>query len=235
MASKRIGIVGGIGPSATVLYYQGLIGGYYDRMKDQHFPEIIIHSLNFEEINQYFEHDLGLLAEKLVGVVRGLQKSGCDFALFACNAMHMVYDDVNRNISLPMLNIIECVLGEVQKKQVRKVGLMGTTHIVRSGIYQRLLDMAGIECLLVDEEEQSWMMNAICQDLQRPSVPSSTLARFLRNVDDMGERGAEGLILACTDLPLVVTEENSSIPLFDSTQIHVKAALDLALGLRPLK
>jgi len=135
----------------------------------------------------------------------------------------------------PMLNIIECVLEEVLKKRVRKVGLMGTTYIIRSGIYQRLLDMAEIECLLVDNEEQGWIMNAICQDLQRPPVSATTLARFLRNVDNMSERGAEGLILACTDLPLVVTKENSSIPLFDSTQIHVEAALDLALGLRPMK
>jgi aspartate racemase len=234
MASKRIGIVGGIGPSATVLYYQGLIGRYYERMKDQHFPEIVIHSLDFEEINQYFENDLGLLADKVAGAVRGLQACGCDFALFACNAMHMVYEDVNRHTSLPLLNIIECVLDEVRKKRVRKVGLMGTTFIVQNGIYQRLLGKSGIECVLVDNEEQIWIMNAICQDLQRPPVPASTLARFSRNVDDMDKRGAEGLILACTDLPLAVTQENSSIPLFDSMKIHVEAALDVALGLRPL-
>jgi aspartate racemase len=234
MTSKRIGIVAGIGPSATVLYYQGLIGRYYERMKDQHFPEIVVYSLDFEEINQYLENDLGLLTDKVAGAVKALQAAGCDFALFACNAMHMVYDEVNSRTSLPLLSIIECVLDEVRKKRVRKVGLMGTTFIVRSGTYQRLLDKAGVEYVLVDSGEQEWIMNAICQDLQRPPVPASTLARFSRNVDDLGRRGAQGLILACTDLPVAVTEENSPLPLFNSTKIHVEAALDVALGLRQL-
>ena len=234
MRSKRIGIVGGIGPSATVLYYQGLTEQYYERMKDQHFPEIIIHSLDFEEINHFFENDLGLLTDTVVRAVNGLQAAGCDFGLFACNAMHIVYNDVKRRTSLPLLNITECVLQKVEEQAMSKVGIMGTTFIAKSEIDQRLLDRAGIEYLLVDDEEQGWIMRAICQDLQRPPISSSTLARFLRNVDEMGRRGAEGLILACTDLPVAITDENSSIPLFDSTRIHVKAALDVALGLRAL-
>jgi aspartate racemase len=233
MSWKRIGIVGGIGPSATVLYYRGLIDGYYSRKKDQHFPEIVIHSLDFEEVNGYFEKDLGCLSDKVTGAVKGLQSAGCDFVLFACNAMHMVYDDVKRRTDVPMLSIIECVLQEVHRRGMKKVGLMATTFLMDGGVYQRLLDEAGIGYEMPAKKEQAWIMEAICQDLQRPPVPPATVARLIHNVDDMRRRGAEGLILACTDLPMAVTEENSPLYLFDSTKIHVNAALDLALGVCP--
>lgn len=231
MAYKRIGIIGGVGPSATVLYYQRIIIGYRERRGDEYFPEMVIHSLDMGEINEYFEkEEFGSLSDKLVQAVEGLQKAGCEFALLACNAMHMVFDRVQERISLPMVNLIEAVLGEVKRRKFKRVGLMGTTFVMRHGLYRQPLELSGIQCLLPDKEEQAWIMKAILEDLQNPHIPQETIARLLKNVERLGEQGAEAVILACTDLPVAMSEELSPLPLLDSTKIHVEAILDFALG-----
>ena len=231
MTYKRIGIIGGVGPSATVLYYQQIIEGYRDRIGGTHYPEIVIHSLDLGEINAYFyAGDLESLSNKLVQTVEGLEKAGCDFALFACNAMHVVFERVQQCVRVPMVSIIEAVLKEVRQRQFKRIGIMGTTFVVRDRLYREPLEQLGIESIQPDEDEQEWIMEAILGDLQQPHIPEGTVARFLKDVESLGARGAEAVILACTDLPVAITEERSAIPLIDTTKIHVKSILGLALG-----
>ena len=231
MSYKQIGIVGGVAPSATVLYYQQIIEGYRDRVGGAHYPEILIHSLDLGEINEYFyANDLKSLSDKLVQTVKGLEKAGCGFALLACNTMHMVFDQVQQSVNVPMVSIVDAVLEEVKRHRVKRVGIMGTTFIMLSDIYRGPLELAGIECVQPDEDEQDWIMEAILGDLQHPNIPEETVSRLLKNVERLGAQGAEKVILACTDLPVGIREENSPVPLLDTTKIHVKATLDFALG-----
>jgi aspartate racemase len=230
VANKRIGIVAGIGPSATVLYYQDIVEEYQKRKGDQHFPEMVIHSLDFAEVNRYLERgEWEVLTDQLVGVIEGLQRAGCEFGLFACNALHLVFDQVQQRVSLPMLSIIQSVLQEIKKQEVRKVGLIGTTFVMQYGLYLQPLEQAGIECLVPEEREQVWIMKAIKNDLQQHPVPKQTISRLVKDVMRLVGRGAEGVILGCTDLPIAITERNTPVLLFDSTRIHVKAILDCAL------
>ena len=231
MIYKRIGIVGGVGPSATVLYYQKIIEGFRERKGDEHFPEIFIHSLDLGEIHGYFAgEEYNVLREKLLRTVNGLHQAGCDFALFSCNAMHMVFDWVQKRVKVPMVNLIDAVLKDLSQRQYKKVGLMGTTFVLRSGLYLQPLEKAGIECLMPDQKEQDWIMKAIMDDLQLPVIPEQTIERLMKVVIDFGNQGAEGVILACTDLPVGIKQEKSPISLLDSTEIHVKAVLDFALS-----
>jgi len=172
MSYKKIGIVGGVGPSATVLYYQQIIEGYRDRIGGTHYPEILIHSLDLGAINEYFyANDLESLSDKLVQTVNGLEKAGCGFALLACNAMHMVFDRVQQRVNVPMVSIIDALLEEVKRHRIKRVGIMGTTFIMRSEVYRRPLERLGIECVQPDEDEQAWIMEAILGDLQHPNIP----------------------------------------------------------------
>ncbi len=231
MAAKRIGIVGGVGPSATVLYYQGIVDGYSRLRGDQHFPEMIIYSLDLAQVTELFEqgrHDL--LADRLTQVVGLMESGGCDFGLFACNSMHLVFDEVQARIKLPLVNLIRAVMDEVGKLDWQRVGLMGTVFAMRSGLYSDPLNEAGVECLVPPESEQDWIMEAILDDLQRPQVPQETVDRLIRSAAELGERGAEGIILGCTDLPAGLTAENSPLPVLDSTQIHVNRVLEMALS-----
>lgn len=231
MNHKRIGIVGGIGPSATVLYYRGIIDEYQKRKGDLHFPEMVIYTLDYSEVNDHLlksEHKA--LANQLVKVIERLQRAGCNFGLFSCNALHLVFDQVQQQVTLPMLSIVECVLQEIKQREIKRVGLIGTTFVMQSGLYSDPLQEGGIECIVPDEREQEWIMEAIQDDLQRYSVPKGTISRLVKDVERLKKQGAEGVILACTDLPVAITERNCSVLLFDSTQIHVKAILDRALA-----
>jgi aspartate racemase len=231
MAQKRIGIIGGVGPSATVLYYQQIIEGFHDRTGGSHFPEIFVHSLDLGEVNTYFNNqDLDLLSDKLVQVMEGLEKIGCDFAILACNAMHMVFDDLRQRVNMPMISIVEAVLEEIRQRQLKKVGIMGTTFVMQGGLYRRPLELSGVECFLPDEDEQAWIMKAILQDLQHSNIPEATVSRLMKDVESLGAQGAEEVILACTDLPVAIKETQSTIPLLDTTKLHVRAILDFAFG-----
>ncbi|MBW1998702.1 MAG: amino acid racemase [Deltaproteobacteria bacterium] len=230
MSSRRIGIIGGVGPSATILYYRQIIEGFRKQERKGHHPEIIIYSLDIGEINDYFEkEEYDPLCDKLVTAVEGLHGLGCDFALFSCNTMHVVFDRVQERVQIPMINLIESVIDEVKSRQLKTVGLMGTTFVMRGGLYRRPLEELGITCLVPEEGEQEWIMQAILKDLQEPLVPESTVRRLLKNIEMLGGSGAEAVILACTDLPVAINEENSPLGLLDSTGIHIRAVLERAL------
>lgn len=231
MALKRMGMIGGVGPAATVLYYQSIMEGTRARNVGDHYPELLIHSLDLGEVNTYFnQNDLVSLTEKLVTVVSCFESAGCEFAFMACNAMHMVFEDVRERINLPMVSLIDAVLVEVQTRGLSRVGIMGTTFVIETGLYRKPLEELGISCIQPDESEQDWIMEAILGDLQSHSIPEGTIHRLLYNVEQLGTKGAESIILACTDLPVAITEKNSPIPVLDTTQVHVSAILDFASG-----
>jgi len=231
MAYKQIGIVGGVGPSATILYYQQIIESFREREGGENFPEIYIHSLDLGEIHGLFDREeYDLLSNKLISAVKGLEMVGCDFALFSCNAMHIVFDRVCQNVNVPMVSLIQAVMDQVNGRNLKTVGLMGTTIAMRGGLYREPLKKSGVTCLLPDEGEQNWIMDAIMGDLQLSAVPESTVRRLHNNAVSLEENGAEAVILGCTDLPVAINEETSPIPVLDSTKIHVNAIVDFALG-----
>ena len=224
-----MGMIGGVGPSATVLYYQQIMAIAHEKMEGEHYPEILIHSLDLGEMNVYFNNnDLDGLTEKLVSVGNWFEGAGCDFMFMACNAMHMAFEKVQKRVNLPMLSIIEAVLEEARERGLSRVGLMGTTFVMQSGLYRKAFEAAGVACIEPDEPEQAWIMEAILGDLQRPSVPEDTTTRLLRDVEKLGSQGAEAVVLGCTDLPMAITEDNSPAPLLDTARIHVNRIMDFA-------
>jgi aspartate racemase len=230
MDHKRIGIIGGVGPASTLLYYLQIIEGFKEKSGSHHAPEIMIYSLDLAEINDFFNRkDFISLADKLVRIINGMSEMGCDFALFACNAMHQVFNDVASRVSIPMINLIEAVKREILERKFKKVGLLGTTFVMQTGIYRDGLAEAGVECLVPEESEQDWIMTAILGDLQKPEIPPDTVDRLKNDIIQMGEQGAEGVILGCTDLPVAVNQNNSPLAVLDSTEIHVRAIIDYAL------
>ncbi len=227
MRHKRIGIIGGVGPSATVLYYQQIIQGAYELWKGKHLPEIVIHSLDYEQIKQFFLTDnLKSVTEKVVQSITCLEQCGCNCIIMACNGMHLVFDQIQKVVRLPILSIIDAVMNEIKTHNLSCVGLMGATSVMRSGLYQRPLQHLGIRCLEPSEEEQDWIMKVIIKDLQLPSIPQKTVSRLLNIVEILKKQGSEEIILACTDLPVAVKQEMCEIPLVDSTKVHVKSTLD---------
>ncbi|HEV8196064.1 MAG TPA: amino acid racemase [Gemmatimonadales bacterium] len=230
MATRRIGVVGGVGPAATILYYRLLIDGAMARSDGRELPEVVIDSLNLHEIEGYLgRQDLDSLEGRLVRSVTGLGDAGCDSVVIACNAMHLAYDRVAARVTVPMVNLIDAVLDATVRGGYRTVGLLASTFVVKSGMYRDPLEARGIQCLSPGEAEQDWVMKVILGDLQKPVVPATTVMRLLQDVDDLKGRGAEAIILGCTDLPVAITPANSPLPVLDTAQIHVDAVLDRVL------
>lgn len=231
MENKRIGIIGGVGPASTILYYQQIIEGFQEKSGGHHAPEILIYSLDLTEINNFFNQaDFKSLTDKLARIINGMSEMGCDFAIFACNAMHQVFNDVASKTSIPMINLIEAVKREILERNFKKVGLLGTTFVMQTGIYRDGLAAAGVQCLVPEESEHDWIMAAILDDLQKSEIPSTTVDRLKSYIIQMGGQGAEAVILGCTDLPVAVDQSNSPLPVLDSTEIHVRAVIDYALN-----
>lgn len=223
--SRRIGVVGGVGPAATILYYRMLIEG--GRARTGRFPEIVVDSLDLNEIEGYLgRRDLDTLANRLVRSVAGLGDAGCDSVIIACNAMHLAYDRVAARVTVPMVNLIDSAIEATVRRGYRTVGLLASTFVTTSGIYQHPLEARGIKCLKPGDAEQDWIMKTILGDLQESVVPAATVARLIQNVRALRDQGAEAVVLGCTDLPAAITEANSPIPVLDTARIHVDAVLD---------
>jgi len=224
MKYKRIGIIGGVAPAATTLYYHQIIRECKNRTGTHDAPEILIYSLNLEEINSFFiKKEYGPLIVKLVTIIQGMAAMGCDFAALSCNTLHMVFDSVAKQVKIPIINIIEAVKQEMLIQEYSCVGLLGTTFVMQEGIYRDRIKAVDVNCIVPAMDEQEWIMTSILDDLQKPEIPIGTVNRLLDTIKSFKEQGAQAVILGCTDLAVAITRKNSPLPLLDSTEIHVQA------------
>jgi len=226
----RIGVIGGVGPAATILYYRLILDGAQERVGGRRRPEIVLYSLDHSRVDDYLEGMLlDQLAGYLIGAIGSLEAAGCDAAVIACNSMHLVYEEVAARTKIPMVNIVDAALDATVRRGFRAVGLLATTFVVKSRLYHRALESRGIRPAVPNNDEQDWIMEAILDDLQGPIVPPATVERLLANVVALEEQGAEAVMLACTDLSVAITEANSPLPVIDTARIHVDAVLDRVL------
>jgi len=222
-------VIGGVGPAATVLYYRLLIEGLLARSAGRVGGEVVIDSLDLQEFEDWFQRwDEEALIQRVGRAVEGLAQAGCDSVVMACNSMHVVYDRVAARATVPIVHLIDVVVGEAERKGLGRVGLLAATFTVRTGLYSDAFAARGIECLVPPDPEQRWLMKAILDDFQRPVLPDAARNRLLDIAGGLEARGAEALVLGCTDLPAGL-EAISPIPVLDGARLHVEAVLDLAL------
>ncbi len=228
MRPRRIGVIGGVGPAATVLYYRLLIEGLLARSAGRVGGEVVIDSLDLQQFERWFQRrDEEALAERVGRAVEGLAQAGCDSVVMACNSMHVVYDRVAAGATVPIVPLIDVVADEAERRGLSRLGLLAATFTVRTGLYAGALAARGIECLVPPDPEQAWLMKAILEDFQRPVVSDAAMARLLDLARALAARGAEAIALGCTDLPAGF-EVISPIPVLDGARLHVEAVLDLA-------
>jgi aspartate racemase len=226
MTRRRIGVVGGVGPAATILYYRLLIQRAREIAPGSGSVEIVIDSLDLDEITEMFrERALDRLGQRMARSLMTLEASGCDSIAIACNSMHMAFDRAAPAVKVPVISIVDAVLDATTRGGYRSVGLLATTFVMQSGLYRDPLELRGVRCVEPSEAEQEWIMAAILDDLQRATVPATTVERLLGIVADLGRRGAEAVVLGCTDLPVAITDANSPLPVLDTARIHVDAVL----------
>jgi aspartate racemase len=226
---KRIGILGGMSPESTVAYYEYITRTYTERYGDYGYPEIIIYSVSFQPYVDWPNQDRwDLVAQGLVQAAQKLEAAGADLILIATNTMHLVFDQVQASVQTPMLSLLDAVAEAILARGLETVGLLGTRFTMEKAFYQDALARRGITVLVPDAADREYVNAVIYDELVAGQIRDESRAGFAAIVQRLAERGAEGVILGCTEIPLLIGEADVGLPLFDTTAIHAEAALQYA-------
>jgi aspartate racemase len=227
---KRIGILGGMSPESTVMYYEYITRSYTERFGDYDYPEIIIYSVSFQTYVDWPRAERwDLVAEGLSEAARALTAAGADVILIATNTMHIVFDQVAVSIDVPMLSLLDAVGETINGRGMKRVGLLGTSFAMEKPFYREALADKGISVIVPDPGDRELVNDIIYGELVAGDIRDESRRIFVGIIHKLARRGAEGVILGCTEIPLLVSEEDAGMPLFDTTVIHAEAALQYAL------
>ena len=226
---KRIGILGGVSAESTVSYYQTITREFIRRHGHAGYPEILIYSVSFAEYAE-LQHTgrWDELAARMVEVFRALAQAGADFGLIAANTLHIVFEQVAARSPIPLISIVDATAKAVSTAGFTTVGLLGTRFTMEGGFYVDGLARYGIRALVPGREDREIVHNIIYQELVRGELHEKSREAVLKIAEDLRAQGAEGMILGCTELPLLI--KDAGLPLFDTARIHALAALEAAEG-----
>ncbi len=229
--SKRIGILGGMSPESTMEYYGYITRTYTERFGDYGYPDIIIYSVSFQPyVDWPNENRWDLVAQGLSEAAQRLEAAGADFIIIATNTMHLVFDQVQASVSISMLSLLDAVGEAILAREMKTVGLLGTKFTMEKTFYQDALARKGITVLVPDADDREFVNHVIYDELVAGQVHDDSRAGFVALIEKLADRGAEGIILGCTEIPLLVNEADVGVSLFDTTTIHAEAALNYALA-----
>ncbi len=228
--SKRIGILGGMSPESTTEYYEYITHTYTERFGDYGYPEIIIYSVSFQPYVDWPNADRwDLVAQGLGEAAQRLEAAGADFIVIATNTMHLVFDQVQASVNVPMLSLLDAVGEAILARGIKTVGLLGTKFTMEKTFYQDGLTRKGITVLTPNAGDREYVNCVIYDELVAGQIRDKSRAGLVAIIKKLAARGAEGVVLGCTEIPLLVSETDVGIPLFDTTTIHAQAALNYAL------
>jgi aspartate racemase len=229
MSHQTIGLAGGTAPESTVLYYRYLTNEYARRHGDFGFPEILIYSVRFQDILDWGRRDeWDCVAEKMVAVFNTLRDAGADFGLMTANTLHLVFDDVARRTKLPLLSIVDSTVEAVAEAGCRQVGLLGTETTMRASFYPEALARRGIGALVPEEEDLKTTSRIIYEELVLGVEKEESKREYVEIIRRLQERGCDGVVLGCTEIPGILNQGDAPLRLFDTTRIHAARALERA-------
>jgi aspartate racemase len=231
MHKRRIGILGGISHESTLVYYQKLMAAYYARCHDAYYPEIVIYSLDFQRFTDM--EDQGKTDEYVDYIVDGLTRleaAGAEIALMAANSPHAVYEKVAGRNRLPLVSIVDVTAKAAAAAGARRLLLLGIKFTMQAGFYQRECARYGIEVVTPDEGDQDVLNRLIFAELALGHFGDGQRRVLLDVIDRSAQRmGFDGVILGCTELPILLQPQHTRYILYDTLALHVQAMIDLAL------
>lgn len=227
---KTIGLIGGMSWESTTLYYQAMNRAVAERLGGLNSARIVLSSLNFAQIAAMqkagqWDEMASLLAES----ARKLELAGADCILIGTNTMHKVAPQVQNAIRVPLLHIADAAAAAIRNQGLRKVGLLGTRFTMEQPFYAEHLAKFGIEAIVPEQAQRNEVHRIIFEELCQGQLLDYSRHVLLRIADQLTEQGAEGLILGCTELPLLLQQAHTPLPLLDTTTLHALAAVDFAL------
>ncbi len=232
MAMKTLGMIGGTGPESTIEYYRRLIAGYRARNAEARAPSMIINSIDNKTLIDWFgSNELAQITDFLVTEIERLSAAGADFALIAANTPHLVFDQVKQRVQIPMLSIVEATADAAVAVGLQRLALLGTRFTMQATLFPEAFARRGMTIVVPNKQEQAFIHAKYMGELFVGTILNETRAALLEIVEAMKRRGAvDGLILGGTELSLIFRKPTAAgLPVLDTTQIHVDAAVDWLL------
>ncbi|WP_250655406.1 aspartate/glutamate racemase family protein [Alkalimarinus coralli] len=229
---KTIGLIGGMSWESTVGYYRAINQGVKTALGGLHSAKIALYSVDFDPIEKLQQQgDWHASGEVLADAARKVELAGAECILICTNTMHKVAEQVERVVSIPLLHIADATAEALLKNGVKRVGLLGTAFTMEQDFYKgRLAEGYGLEVLIPNQEDRKIVHDVIYQELCLGRVEASSKAEYLRIIDELCRSGAEAVILGCTEIGLLVSADDTSTPLYDTTQIHAAKAVEFSLS-----
>jgi len=226
---KIIGILGGMSYESTIKYYDLILQKYYERYQDFHYPEILIYSLNFQKVIDYeLGDDEGIYIDYLMTGINSLQKGGVDFIIMAANSPHAVYEDLIQLSKIPILSIVKATAEKAQQENLKKLLLLGIKFTMQSSFYQEFFAKSDMEVITPSDTEQDIINDIIFDELVIGKLTKESKNMLLKIVNAYE---VDAVILGCTELPLILQQNDTDVILLDTVELHVEAALKYCLNL----
>ena len=228
---KTIGLIGGMSWESTVGYYREINEGIKRALGGLHSARIVLYSVDFDPIEK-LQHagDWDATADMLVDAARSVEAGGADFVLICTNTMHKVAEDVESAVDVPLLHIADATAEVLVKQGIRKVGLLGTAFTMEQDFYKgRLAAKYGLDVVVPDAEDRQLVHDVIYHELCLGKIRESSKQEFIRIVDALRSMGAEGVILGCTEIGMLIGPGDTPVTLYDTTKIHAAKAVEWAL------
>jgi aspartate racemase len=227
---KIIGLIGGMSWESSAEYYRMINEEVKRRLGGLHSAQCILYSVDFAEIERcQSEGNWVKAGEILVVAAKALENGGADFIVICTNTMHKVIDAIQRNINIPILHIADATATQIKKHGIKTIGLLGTKYTMEQDFYKARLESQGFNILIPDVLEREMINTIIYEELCLGKILPSSRSSFTRAISQLIENGAEGIILGCTEIGLLVKQEDCHVPLFDTTSIHAVATVNKAL------
>ena len=227
---KTIGLIGGMSWESSAKYYQLINQEVKKQLGGLHSAKCILYSVDFAETQRHQAAGEWERAGQLLGdAALSLEKAGADFIIICTNTMHKVIEYVEEKISIPILHIADATANEILKSDIRSIGLLGTTYTMEQDFYKSRIESNGIKVLVPNSEDRQVINKVIFEELCLGEILPSSRADYKKIIEQLVEDGAEGIILGCTEIGLLVKQQDSQVPLFDTTVIHALEAVKRAL------
>ncbi len=229
---KTIGMIGGMSWASTVSYYQALNRGVKEALGESHSAKIWLYSVDFDEIKTLQHQGEWQKAAKILSAAaQKIETAGADFLMICANTMHKVAEEVEAEISIPLLHIADVTAAVLVADGVSKVGLLGTQFTMSEDFYKgRVSEKYAVEVIVPDKPQQQIVHNIIYSELIMGEIKEDSRQRYLEVIDQLHAQGAQAVILGCTEIALLVQQHHSKVPLYDTTEIHAAEAVKLALS-----
>lgn len=229
---KLIGLIGGMSWENTIDYYRIINEMVKKELGEWYSAEILLYSVNFEEVLQLQnQNNWNELVKLMIIICKKLELAGSKAIVICSNTMHKIATEIEAEISIPLINVVDETAKAIKSMNIKTVGLLGTKFTMEGDFYtEKLNEKYEINTLIPDKSEREYIHQAIYQEFAKGKFLESTKEKFLMIIEKLIKKGVEGIILGCTELPMLINSQDVSVPLYDTLKIHLRAAVDFLLA-----